>query len=54
VGWALERFGIQVIFALPPQAKRRIERLFGTFQDLLITELQKASKFQIAKRPISS
>ena len=39
VGLALEAFGIQSIAALSPQAKGRIERLFGTLQDRLIAEL---------------
>jgi hypothetical protein len=42
VGWALEELGIQAIYALSPQAKGRVERLFGTFQDRLIAELQRA------------
>jgi transposase len=53
VGAALEALGIQPIFALSPQAKGRIERLFGTFQDRLtaclrlagITEIAPASAF---------
>jgi transposase len=42
VGSALEGLGIEPIYALSPQAKGRIERLFGTFQDRLMAELQKA------------
>ena len=42
VGWALEELGIEPLYALSPQAKGRIERLFGTLQDRLIAELQKA------------
>jgi len=42
VGWALQELGIEPIYALSPQAKGRIERLFGTLQDRLIAELQKA------------
>jgi len=41
VGWALQQLGIQPIYALSPQAKGWIKRLFGTFQDRLIAELQK-------------
>ena len=37
-GRALEQLGIQSIFALSPQAKGRIERLRGTFQDRLVSE----------------
>ncbi len=40
VGLALEALGIEPIFALSPQAKGRIERLFGTLQDRLIAELR--------------
>jgi transposase len=40
VGAALEAFGIQPIFALSPQAKGRIERLFGILQDRLIASLR--------------
>ena len=41
-GRAMEELGIQMIFALPPQAKGRVERAAGTFQDRLITELRLA------------
>lgn len=39
---ALEQFGVEVIHANSPQAKGRIERLFGTFQDRLIKEMRLA------------
>jgi transposase len=39
VGLALQALGIESIAALSPQAKGRIERLFGTLQDRLIAEL---------------
>lgn len=39
VGQALAALGIEPIFALTPQAKGRIERLFGVLQDRLIAEL---------------
>ena len=42
VGLALEALGIQPIFALSPQAKGRMERLFGILQDRLIAELRLA------------
>jgi hypothetical protein len=42
VGWALEELEIEPLYALSPQAKGRIERLFGTLQDRLIAELQRA------------
>ncbi len=42
VGRALEALGIEVIYALSPQAKGRIERLWGTLQDRLVAELRLA------------
>ena len=39
-GRALDELGMQLIFALSPQAKGRVERAAGTFQDRLITELR--------------
>ena len=41
-GRAIAELGIQLIFALSPQAKGRVERTAGTFQDRLITELRLA------------
>ena len=41
-GRAMEELGVQLIFALSPQAKGRVERTAGTFQDRLITELRLA------------
>lgn len=40
VGGALQTLGITSIFALTPQAKGRIERLFGVLQDRLIAEME--------------
>jgi len=42
VGGALQALGIQSIFALSPQAKGRVERLFKTLQDRLVAELRLA------------
>jgi transposase len=42
VGRALSELGINWIGAHSPQAKGRIERLFGTFQDRLVIELRLA------------
>jgi hypothetical protein len=42
VGLALEALGITVIYALSPQAKGRVERLWGTLQDRLVSELRLA------------
>ena len=39
-GRAMKELGTQLIFALSPQAKGRVERTAGTFQDPLITELR--------------
>ncbi len=41
-GRDMEELGIQLIFALSPQAKGRVERTAGTFRDRLITELRLA------------
>jgi transposase len=41
-GRALLELGIEAIFALSPQAKGRIERLWNTFQDRLVSELRLA------------
>ena len=41
-GRAMAELGIQMIFALSPQAKGRVGRAVGTFQDRLITELRLA------------
>ena len=37
---AMEELGIKVIHAYSPQAKGRIERLFGTFQDRVVKEMR--------------
>lgn len=42
VGRALAELGIRSIAAHSPQAKGRVERLFGTFQDRLVAELRLA------------
>ena len=43
VARALEELGIELIPAGSPQAKGRVERLFGTLQDRLISELRLAN-----------
>jgi transposase len=40
VGRALQSLEIEVIYALSPQAKGRVERLWGTLQDRLVSELR--------------
>lgn len=40
VGRALKFLEIEVIYALSPQAKGRVERLWGTLQDRLVSELR--------------
>jgi len=42
VGRALEELGIESIAARSPQAKGRVERLWKTFQDRLVSELRLA------------
>ena len=42
VGRALHALGVEVIYALSPQAKGRVERLWGTLQDRLVSELRLA------------
>ena len=39
-GRAMKELGVELIHAQTPQAKGRIERLFGTFQDRLIKEMR--------------
>ena len=39
---AMDELGIQMVFSLSPQAKGRVERAAGTFQDRLVTELRLA------------
>ena len=49
VGRILEELGIELILALSPQAKGRIERLWGTFQDRLVSELRLAKASTLAE-----
>jgi transposase len=42
VGMALEELSIEPIFALSPQAKGRVERMWGTLQDRLVSEFRLA------------
>ena len=44
---AMDELGIQMIFARSPQAKGRVERTAGTFQDRLVTELRVAGASDI-------
>jgi transposase len=37
---ALDDLGVEVLYALSPQAKGRVERLWGTLQDRLVSELR--------------
>ena len=46
---AMEELGIQMIFALSPQRKGRVERAAGTFQDRLVTELRLAEASNIGE-----
>jgi transposase len=45
---ALDDLGIQAIYALSPQAKGRVERLWGTLQDRLVSELRLAKSHNVA------
>lgn len=40
---ALDDLGVRVLYALSPQAKGRVERLWGTLQDRLVSELRLAN-----------
>ena len=46
---AMDELGIQMIFALSPQAKSRVERSAGTFQDRLVTEIRLAGASSIGE-----
>ena len=46
---AMKELGIQMIFALSPQGKGRVERAAGTFQDRLVTELRLAEASSIGE-----
>ena len=46
---AMDELGAQMIFALSPQAKGRVERTAGTFQDRLVTELRSAGTGSIVE-----
>jgi hypothetical protein len=48
VGQALQALGIEAIYALSPQAKGRVERLWGTLQDRLVSELRLAGVATVA------
>jgi hypothetical protein len=49
VGRALAELGIRVVYARSPQAKGRVERLWGTFQDRLVSELRLARVTTLAQ-----
>src|SRR5208337_2231309 len=46
---ALRALGVEVIYALSPQAKGRVERLWGTLQDRLVSELRLAGARSVAQ-----
>lgn len=48
VGRALEELGVNLILAHSPQAKGRVERLWGTLQDRLVKELRRANACSLA------
>ena len=45
----MAELGVRLIFARSPQAKGRVERMAGTFQDRLVTELRLASASTIGE-----
>ena len=49
VGRALQALAVEVIYALSPQAKGRVERLWGTLQDRLVSELRLAGASNAAE-----
>lgn len=52
-GRALEELGVHISKAYSPQAKGRIERLWGVPQDRLVVELRPAKRRRRAKRRLS-
>jgi hypothetical protein len=46
---SLAELGVEVIHAYSPQAKGRVERLFGTFQDRVVKEMRLAGVTNIAE-----
>ena len=46
---SLDELGVKVIHAYSPQAKGRVERLFGTFQDRVVKEMRLARVTNIAE-----
>jgi hypothetical protein len=48
-GLVLQELGIRPIYALSPQAKGRVERLWGTLQDRLVAELRLAGVQTLAE-----
>ncbi len=48
VGRALRELGISQVFARSPEAKGRVERMAGTFQDRLVSELRLAGAANMA------
>src|SRR6201988_3993124 len=52
VGRGLEELGLTLILAHSPQAKGRIERLWNTFQDRLVSELRLAKAKSLAQATV--
>ena len=53
VGRGLEELGVTLILAHSPQAKGRIERLWNTFQDRLVSELRLAKAKTVQQATVS-
>ena len=51
-GRALKELGVTQIFARGPEAKRRVERANGTFQDRLVSELRPSMEGRSLGPPI--
>jgi transposase len=51
-GRLLEELGIELILARSPQGKGRVERLWGTFQDRLASELRLAKATKLAEADV--
>lgn len=55
-GRAMDELGVEIVFAWSPQAKGRVERAAGTFQDRLVSELRiaGADNLEVANRVLDA
>ena len=49
----MDELGVQMVFALSPQAKGRVERTAGTLQDRLVTEVRLAGATTIEEANVA-